>query len=45
MKTIFTLTIFEMLLLEGGSVLRPAKQVPGSERVKYSFRSDFPEKF
>ena len=30
----FTLTVFEILLSEGRSVLSPAQRVTGSERVK-----------
>ena len=34
----FTLTVFEILLFEGRSVLGPAQRVPGSERVKFSVK-------
>ena len=33
-KTICTLTVFEILLFGGRSVLGAAQRVPGSERVK-----------
>ena len=33
-KTMFTLTIYKILLFEGRSVLGPARRVPGSERVQ-----------
>ena len=33
-KAMFTLTIFEILLSEGRSVLSPAQRGTGSERVK-----------
>ena len=32
-KTMFTLTVFNILLFEGRSVLGPTHRVPGSERV------------
>ena len=32
-ETMFTLTIFKILLFEGRSVLEPAQRVPGGERV------------
>ena len=38
-KAIFTLTVFEILLFEGRSVLRPAQRVTGSERVKISVKN------
>ena len=34
-KTVFTLTVFEMLLFESRSILWPAQQVTGKERVKF----------
>lgn len=34
MKTMFILTIFEILRFEGRSLLEPAQPVPGSKRVK-----------
>ena len=34
-KTMFTLTVFEILLFEGRSVLGPAQQGRGSERVNF----------
>ena len=34
MKAMFTLTIFEIFLFEGRSVLRPAQRITVSERVK-----------
>ena len=34
-KTMFTLTVFEILLFEGRSVLEPAQRIPGNKRVKY----------
>ena len=37
MKALFTLSVFEMLLFEGRSVLAPAQWGTGSKRV--SFRS------
>ena len=36
----FTLTIFEILLFEGRSVLGPAQQAPGSEIVKFSVKNE-----
>ena len=36
MKTMITLTIFEILLFEGKPVLGPAERVPGSERIKHN---------
>ena len=34
MKAVFNLTNFQILLLEGKSVLGPAQQSTGSERIK-----------
>ena len=34
-KTVFTLTVFEMLLFESRSILWPAQQVTGKKRVKF----------
>ena len=33
-KALFTLTVFEILLIEGGSVSAPVQCNPGSEMVK-----------
>ena len=38
-KAIFTLTVFEILLSEGRSVLSPAERGTGSERVKVSVKN------
>ena len=38
-KTMFTLTVFEILLSQGRSVLWPAQQVIGSKRVKVSVKN------
>ena len=37
-KTMFTLTVYEILLSEARSVLRPAVQVTGTETVKFYIR-------
>ena len=37
-KTLFTLTVFEILLFEEWQVLSPAKRGTGSERVKGFFQ-------
>ena len=36
-KAVFTLTVFDILLMEGRSVLQPAQWIAGSERVMSSF--------
>ena len=38
-KAIFTLTVFEILLSEGRSVLSPAERGTGSKRVKVSVKN------
>ena len=38
-KTAFTVTVFEILLFEGRSVLGPAQRVPASERVRFPVKS------
>ena len=38
-KTMFTLTVFEILLSQGRSVLWPTQQVIGSKRVKVSVKN------
>ena len=38
-KTVFTATVFEILLFEGRSVLGPAQRVPASERVRFPMKS------
>ena len=38
-KAMFTLTVFELLLSEGGSVLSPPLRGKGSERVKVSVKN------
>ena len=35
----FTLTVFEILLLEGRSVLTPAQHVAGSETITFSVKN------
>ena len=36
--TIFPLTVFEILLFAGRSVLGPTQRVPGSKRFKFSVK-------
>ena len=42
-KAMFNLTIFDILLFESRSVLCPAQQVAGSERVNFSMKN--PKKY
>ena len=39
-KRVFTLTVFEMLLFESRSILWPAQQVTGKERVKFPVKKN-----
>ena len=38
-KTMFTITVLEILLFEGTSVLGSAHRVPANERVKFSVKN------
>ena len=38
-KAVFTVTVFEILLFEGRSVLSPAQRGTGSEKVKVSVKN------
>ena len=38
-KTMFIVTVLEILLLQSRSVLRSTERVPGSQRIKFSVKN------